>query len=124
MLGQEWRLAPESFVGHGHDLRRLAAELQKIGFPFALTSRNLQRFVVFVVVDCTPLEQDAVTAQLDERDLGAITSVITLPGYRAMMPHLGNDQPWILFDPQSLLESPGAGRASLATDEQSHRGAA
>ncbi len=98
-----WRAAPELFSHHADKLRLLARTLEQLNVRFALTSHETEPLMVFVVVDCALRELDGVIAQLESRDLGSITSVITLPGYLAMLPHLGNHLPWVLADPSSLL---------------------
>jgi hypothetical protein len=100
-----WRVPPEAFSYHAPKLRLLAKELEQLGFPFALTNTDIDPLTVFVVVDCTPLERDRLSKLLDSQEIGFQTSVITLHGYRAMLPNLGNHQPWVLGDPSGLLGS-------------------
>ena len=100
---KSWRVAPEGFSYHAAKLRVLAEELEELGLPFSLTYTEGDPLTIFVVVDCTPLVRDQVSKLLESRKLGFMTSVITLDGYRAMLPNLGNHQPWVLADPSELL---------------------
>ena len=98
-----WRVPPEGFAYHSPKLRLLVEKLEQLGFPFALTNTEIDPLTIFVVVDCTPRERDQLSKLLASWELGFMTSVITLDGYRAMLPNLGNHQPWILADPGELL---------------------
>jgi hypothetical protein len=98
-----WLVAPEGFSSHAAKLRLLASELERFGLPFALTNRESDPLTVFVVVDCAAPERDRLSTLLDSEALGFRTSVITLDGYRKMLPNLGNHQPWVLGDPSALL---------------------